>query len=1038
MDAVLERMSKRLLAISWALLPMTAPRAIQVSRLLAHVARQGWTCDVVTSSNSAFPRAETAERELAELYEPHYTRNVVTTTPDAAVAADSDQWMTGGFDTAAGLLEREQFDALVTFAQPWSDHLIGLRLKQAHPSLPWVAHFSDPWTDSPYLGHISEEARRALVEQESAIVDAADAVVFVTQETADLVMKKYETRLRRKVRVVPHCLDLDSMPMPRADQQGRVEANVLSLVHAGSLYEGLRPAGALLDAMANVRRRFRDMTVRLHFLGHNPDDLTAEILGRGLQDAVTVSPPCSWSESLKIASAADVLLVIDRPAKVNVFLPSKIIEYLSLDRRILALTPSKGATAGVMADLGYRTAPPDRASKIAEALRELVVMRRKGTPLLSTHHVQVRDRYSAYKVAMAFVGVLGEAARSASVGRHTSPLDGAEIVGDVGGAGTEARRPSVADAYREFEVSLDTVGDASEKFMLAFFQHTRASQLAHILKHPRVASVLLSWDEQEITALYPGRVGQFRFGEALWHLPAVKAPTLMVFGYTELIGARRLIDCLKHGIRKIAIYSPQALRWQALPIALLLARVAINRLRLSGGFRQHQYKSGPALEARIAGKIRRALKQIDVNVTAQAPPVQGRIVMISASLDAGGAERQVVNTAGSLIRQGYRDVSILCRNLGSHNPSFFRGAAEEQGATVTEISTFVRADLDRIISSHRERLRRVIQNLPSELAGEVVPLVAELLLRRPQVMHAWQDQVNVIAGIAAAIAGVPRIILAGRSVAPYNFVFYQPHMWGAYRALAEFPNVVITNNSRAGARDYAQWLKLPEDRFRVIRNGYDFAEVRGRSRREAAAFRQRHGFSSDATVIGTIMRFSEEKQPFLWIEAMARVSREWPGVRFLMIGDGPMHEEAGRLAQALGMGARISMPGREKDAMLALSSMDLFLLTSRKEGLPNTLIEAQAAGVPVVSTDAGGAGEAFAQGVTGFLVKEPTAEALARQVSEILADGAWRQRAAEAAPTFVRETFSRDRLVRETLSIYGLPETRDVQAGRAMARAEGS
>src|SRR5258705_4894076 len=95
-----------------------------------------------------------------------------------------------------------KFDGLVTFAQPWSDHLVGLRVHRA-TRLPWVAHFSDPWVDSPYL-KLSDARRSVTQHMEADVVREATALVFVTHETADLVMKKYPAEWRNKVDVVPH------------------------------------------------------------------------------------------------------------------------------------------------------------------------------------------------------------------------------------------------------------------------------------------------------------------------------------------------------------------------------------------------------------------------------------------------------------------------------------------------------------------------------------------------------------------------------------------------------------------------------------------------------------------------------------------------------------------------------------------------------------------------------------------------------------------------------------------------------------------
>ena len=139
---------------------------------------------------------------------------------------------------------------------------------------------------------------------------------------------------------------------------------------------------------------------------------------------------------------------------------------------------------------------------------------------------------------------------------------------------------------------------------------------------------------------------------------------------------------------------------------------------------------------------------------------------------------------------------------------------------------------------------------------------------------------------------------------------------------------------------------------------------------------------------------------------------------FLLVGDGPLREEARRRAQACGIGDRIVMPGYEKHAAVAIAAMDVFLLTSRLEGLPNVLIEAQALGVPVLTTDVGGAAETLVHGRTGYAIVPQSAELLADGVLQILGDRAWREVARKTAKQFVRERFSMSQMVDQTLDAY--------------------
>jgi glycosyltransferase involved in cell wall biosynthesis len=105
--------------------------------------------------------------------------------------------------------------------------------------------------------------------------------------------------------------------------------------------------------------------------------------------------------------------------------------------------------------------------------------------------------------------------------------------------------------------------------------------------------------------------------------------------------------------------------------------------------------------------------------------------------------------------------------------------------------------------------------------------------------------------------------------------------------------------------------------------------------------------------------------------------------------------------------------------------MDLYLLTSRAEGLPNTLVEAQMMGVPVVTTPAGGAPETFIHGKTGFVLESADREQAARLLVRLLQDTDWRAKAGLKATAFARSAFGIDRAIDETIAVYaaGLEDT---------------
>ena len=129
-----------------------------------------------------------------------------------------------------------------------------------------------------------------------------------------------------------------------------------------------------------------------------------------------------------------------------------------------------------------------------------------------------------------------------------------------------------------------------------------------------------------------------------------------------------------------------------------------------------------------------------------------------------------------------------------------------------------------------------------------------------------------------------------------------------------------------------------------------------------------------------------------------------------------------RLVERLGIKNHVIFAGEEDDPRVALAVMDVFLLVSRAEGLPNVLIEAQAQGVPVVTTAAGGAAEAVDPGRTGFIVPEANPSELASAVICVLDDARWSDAARRHGPSFAATRFGLTSMIHETLRLYGLKD----------------
>ena len=423
-----------------------------------------------------------------------------------------------------------------------------------------------------------------------------------------------------------------------------------------------------------------------------------------------------------------------------------------------------------------------------------------------------------------------------------------------------------------------------------------------------------------------------------------------------------------------------------------------------------------------------ALRQMLTDVAPRFDFVPGRVVHVSSSLGPGGAERQIVYTLAGLRQRPIESAQLLCYHL-SASPSarhdFYVPPLRAAGVPSRDIRRYLSvANLDLLPRS----LRALRHALPGDLVTDIGDLYWEFMDLRPEVVHAWLDGNLERAGIAAALAGVPRIVLGARNLNPTHFAYARPHMLPAYRALIGLPQLTMINNSLAGRDDFADWLGVERDTIGVIYNGIEFPEYRRPNDTARTLLRAKFALDNSHFVVGGIFRFAEEKRPRLWIDTASEVARRLPAARFILFGGGELQDEMERLAERSGLRGRLIFAGIATEILDMIGMMDVLLLTSAFEGIPNVVLEAQWAGTPVVATRAGGTPEAVEEGLTGWIVDKPSAAALAERLIWLHRNSAVAQGARLRGPTFVRKKFGVRRMVDETVALYGLRHMRGIEA----------
>jgi len=213
---------------------------------------------------------------------------------------------------------------------------------------------------------------------------------------------------------------------------------------------------------------------------------------------------------------------------------------------------------------------------------------------------------------------------------------------------------------------------------------------------------------------------------------------------------------------------------------------------------------------------------------------------------------------------------------------------------------------------------------------------------------------------------------------------------------------------------------IPPSRIAVIHSGIDIDAVVSRvetARKGGAAEAMRRRLGAQGPLVGAIAALAPHKDHRTLVDAARLVLEERPDVRFVAAGAGPTEAAVRAQVEQLGLGEAFLLPGFVDDVPALLGALDVFVLSSYLEGLGTSVLDAQAAGVPVVATGVGGVPEMIEDGVNGRLVPPRDPRALADAILETLADPAAAQARAAKARVTVRE-FGLTRTIEKTEALY--------------------
>lgn len=229
------------------------------------------------------------------------------------------------------------------------------------------------------------------------------------------------------------------------------------------------------------------------------------------------------------------------------------------------------------------------------------------------------------------------------------------------------------------------------------------------------------------------------------------------------------------------------------------------------------------------------------------------------------------------------------------------------------------------------------------------------------------------------------------------------------------PHAIVTSGE-AVRTIFIREHGLDETRVVSIPTGVDLA--RFRSSLPSRAIRADLGLSAGDFVVGTVGFVRYEKGMHYLIDAAGLVLSQHPDVKFVIVGEGPEEKNLKRKIEAMGLSQSIVFTGFRTDIPELLVSMDVFVLSSIEEGLPQTLTQAMAMQRPVVATDVGSVREVVQHGTTGLLVPAKDAAALAESITVLIQDEALREALGRAGRDVIVTSYSRERMLDHTEGLY--------------------
>jgi glycosyltransferase involved in cell wall biosynthesis len=365
-----------------------------------------------------------------------------------------------------------------------------------------------------------------------------------------------------------------------------------------------------------------------------------------------------------------------------------------------------------------------------------------------------------------------------------------------------------------------------------------------------------------------------------------------------------------------------------------------------------------------------------------------KIIFVITGTGVGGAEKMLYHTIKGINPERYSARLCSLKRKGD-----FAGRLEEEGLEVYSLNMRDAATLAGWLDTLRA----------------LVLLIRYFIRERPVVVHSFLFRANILARIAGYLTGVPVIISSIRVMGGEQ---KWHHFIDRVTAFMADHFVAVSN----GVKEHiVRKAHVPERKVSTIYNGIVAGSSTGF---DVSALMNDVGLKAGERILMTAGRLHRQKGYDLLIQALPMVQKSFSGVKLLILGEGEEEKSLKKLAHSLEISEKVLFLGLRSDVDRLLQCSEIFVLPSRWEGFPNVLLEAMAAGKPVVATAVGGVRELVVDEVTGILVPPQDETALADAITLLLSDKKRALAMGAAGRERVLQRFSMDAMLSKTEALY--------------------